>query len=328
MPTKTSNHLLQEVMNIFKERSMIHPEIGEMTNSVFEILRNKIYNWTGIFFIDEKKYLLEARITKRLIELGSISFETYITRLNNNDFLQTELPKLFSSITINETYFFRCQEHIDSFRQIIIPDLISHKHKNHLEKKITIWSAGCSSGEEAYSLAIILKEEIQPLYPDIEFEIIATDLDEKVLSVAQKGLFSEYSIRHIPATYFSKYFHKIGSSFQLSNEICSMVQFSPLNLYNQDDWIKLPLLDCIFCCNVLIYFDEQSKKNVIHSFYKQMSEVGYLFVGYSESLYGIEHLFARNYELNSLAYKKNTTNQFNALTKSSKLYEFNSNKSY
>jgi len=328
MPTKTSNHLLQEVMNIFKERSVIHQEIGEMTFSVFEILRSKIYNWTGIYFINEKKYLLEARITKRLIDLGSISFESYITRLNDSDFLHSELPKLYTAITINETYFFRCQEHIDTFRQIVIPDLIFHKQKSTLDKKITIWSAGCSSGEEAYTLAIVIKEEIQPLYPDIQFEIIATDIDEKVLSVAKKGLFSEYSIRHIPATYFSKYFQKEGSSFQLTNEILSMVNFAKLNLYNQEEWIKLPLLDCIFCCNVLIYFDEQSKKNVIHSFYKQMNEIGYLFVGYSESLYGIEHLFARNYELNSLAYKKNTTNQFNALTKSSKLYEFNSNKPY
>lgn len=324
MQTKTTNHLLQEVMNIYKERSMIHHEIGEMTFSAFEILRRKIYNWTGIYFINEKKYLLEARITKRLVELGSISFETYITRLNDSDFLQTELPKLYTAITINETYFFRCQEHIDTFRQVVIPDLIFQKQKNTLEKKITIWSAGCSSGEEAYTLAIIIKEEIQPLYPDIEFEIIATDIDEKVLSAAQKGLFSEYSIRHIPAIYFSKYFHKVGSSFQLTNDILSMVRFTQINLYNQQEWIKLPLLDCIFCCNVLIYFDEQSKKNVIHSFYKQMNEIGYLFVGYSESLYGIEHLYSRNYELNSLAYKKNESNPYTDSTKNRTMYESNS----
>jgi len=324
MPTKTSNHLLQEVMNIFKERSIIHQEIGEMTYSVFEILRSKIYNWTGIYFINEKKYLLEARITKRLIELGNISFEAYITQLNDPVFLQNELPKLYTAITINETYFFRCPEHIDTFREIVIPDLIFHKQKNSLEQKITIWSAGCSSGEEAYTLAIIIKEEIQHLYPHIEFEILATDIDEKVINVARKGLFTEYSVRHVPAVYFSKYFHKEGSSFQLSEDIRSMVRFTTLNLYNQEEWRQLPLLDCIFCCNVLIYFDEQSKKNVIHSFYKQMNVLGYLFVGYSESLYGIDHLFARNYELNSLAYKKNETNLFKDSTNSRNLYEVNS----
>lgn len=328
MPTKTSNHLLQEVMNIFKERSLIHQEIGEMTLSVFEILRSKIYNWTGIYFINEKKYLLEARITKRLIELGNISFEAYITRLNDTEFLHTELPKLYTAITINETYFFRCPEHIDTFREIVIPDLVYHKQKSSLEKKITIWSAGCSSGEEAYTLAIILKEEIQPLYPEFHFEIIATDIDQKVLNVAQKGLFTEYSIRHIPAMYFSKYFQKEGSSFQLSKEILSMVHFTPLNLYNLDEWRKLPLFDCIFCCNVLIYFDEQSKKNVIHSFYKQMYEIGYLFVGYSESLYGIDHLFRRNYELNSLAYKKNESHQVQSTSNSRNLYEFKSRLPY
>ena len=325
MPTKTSNHLLQEVMNIFKERSMIHQEIGEMTYSVFEILRSKIYNWTGIYFINEKKYLLEARVSKRLLEIGNITFEGYVTRLNDIEFLQSELPKLYSAITINETYFFRCPEHVDTFREIVLPDLIFHKQKNNLDKKVTIWSAGCSSGEEAYTLAIIIKEEIQPSYPDIEFEIIATDIDEKVLNVARKGLFTEYSIRHVPAMYFSKYFQKEGSSYQLTEEILSMVRFTPLNLYNREEWLKLPLLDCIFCCNVLIYFDDQSKKNVIHSFYQQMNEIGYLFVGYSESLYGIDHLFARNYELNSLAYKKNETSQYNDLKSSQKTYAYNSN---
>lgn len=325
MTLQTSNHLLQEVMNIFKERSMIHQEIGEMTNSVFEILRSKIYNWTGIYFINEKKYLLEARITKRLIELGNISFEAYTSQLNDPVFLHDEMPKLFTAITINETYFFRCPEHIDTFREIVIPDLIFHKQKSTLEQKITIWSAGCSSGEEAYTLAIIIKEEIQHLYPHIEFEIIASDIDEKVLNVARNGLFSEYSVRHVPAIYFSKYFHKEGSSFKLTEDIRSMVRFTTLNLYNQEDWKQLPLLDCIFCCNVLIYFDEQSKKNVIHSFYKQLNMIGYLFVGYSESLYGIDHLFTRNYELNSLAYKKNESIQLKDFVKSRNLYIENSN---
>ena len=311
MIKKTPNHLLQEVLNIFKERSTIHQEIGEMSVAMFELFRSKIYEWTGIYFINEKKYLLESRITKRLVELGLYSFEEYVVKLDDAKFLEVELPYLYSAITINETFFFRCPEHIDTFVKVVIPELILHKQQNDIEQKITVWSAGCSSGEEAFTLAIVIKEELQPLYPNVIFEILATDIDEKVLKSARRGLFSEYSIRHIPAVYFSKYFQKIGSQYQIDAEICSMVQCFSLNLYDKTQWEAIPKVDCIFCCNVLIYFDENSKREVLTGFYYQMEEIGYLFVGYSESLYGIDSLFIRHYSLNSLAYKKNelTTNK-------------------
>jgi len=309
MYKKSDPHLLQEVVSIFRARSTTNQLIGGMNEIEFETIREKIYNWTGIYFLDEKKYLLEARIVKRLTMLQYTTFKEYAKQLENETFLETELPFLYTAITINETYFFRCMEHLDSIQNFIIPELVREKNLHSKEKKIKFWSAACSSGEEAYTLAIIIKEEIAPHYPDFEFEIIASDIDTSILSKAKTGLFTEYSIRHIPAVYFQKYFSKQGSQYKIDDEIVQMVRFFSMNLYNEIEWKEVHNIDCVFCCNVMIYFDQESKKKVLLRIYDSLEQVGYLFVGYSESLFGIENPFSRNYMLKSLGYKKEERNR-------------------
>ena len=269
----------------------------------FEIWRKYIYDNTGIYFQDNKKYLLESRLQKRITHLGLKSFEGYFDFVKTNPSGTSEIKYLYEAITINETFFFRNQPQLDALVSTVLPEIIASKEKLGREK-IRIWSAACSSGEEAYSVAMMIQDIIKPKYPAIEFEIVGTDISNAVIDTARRGSYKEYSVRNTPVYYLKKYFKINGASFELDPKIKSMANFKLLNLYDDISMRTMINFDIIFCANVLIYFDQASKIKVINHLYNSLYKDGYLFIGYSETLHGISRAFKLISFPKTIGYKK------------------------
>lgn len=272
-----------------------------MNERMFEEYRQYIYKLTGILFTETKKYLLEGRIGKRLTVNNMKSFEQYLDFIKNPATAQTELPALYEAITINETYFFRSEQQVEAMEKILIPEILKKKVNPGVFK---IWSAASSTGEEAYTMAMVINEKIKPMFPNTQFQIIGTDINNAVIDSARKAVYREYAVRNVPPPYMQKYFVKNGDFYHLSDTIRRMVQFNYLNLYDSPSMKQMQSFDVIFCCNVLIYFDLASKQQVVASLYDALNKGGYLFIGYSESLHGISKAFELVHLPRALAYQK------------------------
>ncbi|HVN18406.1 MAG TPA: protein-glutamate O-methyltransferase CheR [Dongiaceae bacterium] len=252
-------------------------------------IRDLIYQVTGIFHPDTKLRLLADRCIRRMQEIKAESFREYFEQLTIKATRQTELVALLNEITIGETSFFRNHPQLEALRQIIIPKIVSAKA--HLTvRHLRIWSAGCSTGEEPYTLSMVLQEEAE-LLKGWNTEILATDLNERSLFHAQKGLYGSYSTRHVTRHYLDRYFLRAGGQLQVTPAVQSAVTFSRLNLCDDARITFMKGMDLIFCCNVLIYFDIASKQRVIEHFYSNLLPHGYLFLGQTESLYGVNDKF-------------------------------------
>ncbi len=260
-----------------------------LSQNYFEIWRKFIYNSTGIYFQDNKKYLLESRLKKRFSFLGLNSFEEYFTYVNNNSG-SNELKYLHEAITINETFFFRNQPQFDALISTILPEIISAKDKIG-KNKVRIWSAASSTGEEAYTISMLISELIKPKFPKFEFEIVGTDISTGAIETARKAIYKEYSIRNMPAYYLKKYFRASPHGYEIDPKIKNMASFKLLNLYDDFSMRTMINFDVIFCANVLIYFDQNSKIKVVNHLYNSLLKGGHLFIGYSETLHGISKAF-------------------------------------
>lgn len=275
----------------------------EMPVEIFRQWREFIYTKTGIYFQDNKKYLLESRLMRRLLHLKLSSYDDYLNFITNTPHGRYELRYLFDAITINETFFFRNQAQLDALVLKVIPEIISVKNELN-QKKIRIWSAAVSSGEEAYSIAMMINDLISNKYPEYEFEILGTDISHTALEAAVRGIYSEYSVRNVPVQFLKRYFRKTDNYFEISPIIKAMVDFRFLNLYEDLSMIGVNNIDVIFCANVLIYFDQNSKIKVINNLYRSLNKNGYLFIGYSESLHGISKAFRLISFPKTVGYKK------------------------
>ncbi len=274
-----------------------------LSTKSFESWRKYIYDSTGIYFQDNKKYLLESRLQKRISYLGIESFEKYLDFIKFNPAGTSEVRYLYEAITINETFFFRNQPQLDALVTTVLPGIISAK-QNMGKNKIKIWSAASSSGEEAYSIAMVINDLIFPKYPNIEFEIVGTDISNAVIDVARRASYKEYSVRNTPVYYLKKYFKSNGHSFNLDTKIKDMAYFKLLNLYDDLSMRTMISFDVIFCANVLIYFDPCSKVKVVNHLYNSLTKDGFLFIGYSETLHGISKSFKLTSFPKTIGYKK------------------------
>ncbi len=273
-----------------------------LTDDLFKQLRTYIYERTGIFFADNKKYLLESRVNRRLAALDVDSFGGYYRALTNGA-ATIELPHLINAITINETFFFRNEPQFAALQDYILPELISRAVANGTDT-LRIWSAAASTGEEAYTIALILKEKFQPRFPSMKFEILGTDINTQVLDIAKRGLYREYSTRNIPKEYLQKYFRGDADKFHLCQEVRNMVEFRQLNLFDKISMKLMRGFDVVIAANVLIYFDFNSKQSVVSSIYNSLNKGGYFFVGYSETLYGLSQAFKPVHFEKAIAYRK------------------------
>lgn len=266
-------------------------------------VRDLVYQVAGIFHPDNKLSLLLDRCKRRMKEAKAPTLHEYYACLTTRPTRHAELVALLNEITIGETCFFRNEAQLDALRQVVLPKIIEAKAKVPF-RRLRIWSAGCSTGEEPYTLKILMLEEAQRRLKDWSVEILATDLNENSLEHAKIGRYSSYSTRNLTPYYRQKYFTPVEDQLQLQAAVRSGVSFSRLNLSDNSRMIFMKSLDIIFCCNVLIYFDVSSKRRVIQHFYNNLLPHGYLFLGHSESLYGVNEDFRLVHLPRATAYVK------------------------
>jgi chemotaxis protein methyltransferase CheR len=276
------------------------PKLSEET---FVMLRDFIYSKTGIYFPEKKKYLIEGRLVKRLQVLKLEHFEDYLHLLKYGQQKESEFEFLCNMVTINETFFFRNDAQIDAFQQKFADEVIEAK-KAYNNRTLRIWSAACSSGEEPYSFAMLYLEHLKPRYPDLRIEIVGTDINTAVLDMAQKGEYNQYAIRSTPKLYLNKYFDQSNGVYRLKQEVKQLVRFEYINLIDREKMRRMMHFDFIFCANVLIYFDEKAKIQVVGDLFNSLNRGGYLFIGFSEMLHRISTAFKLVSIPKTTAYKK------------------------
>lgn len=268
----------------------------------FEQLRDFIYNICGMYFHTTKKYFLESRLTRRMEATGAKTYQDYYLLLKSPRGSE-ELKFLMDEITTNETYFFRNVPQLAALENKLLPEIVETKNKMGF-RKLRIWSAASSSGEEAYTMAMILLEKRATLLKDWIIEIVGTDINETVIAQAKEGVYNAYSVRNIPDMYKRKYIREDNGKFILSPDVKKFVTFNKLNLYEDSKMIFMKSFDFIFCANVLIYFDTASKSKVVQHFYNNLQPYGYFFVGQSESLHGVNDKFKTVHFPGGFGYKK------------------------
>ena len=276
---------------------------GSPPNPHLVRIRDLIYQVAGIFQPDNKLRLLEDRCGKRMQVLGVNTLKEYYDCLTTKPIRQAELVALLNEITIGETCFFRNQPQLDALRNIVLPKIVEARAKLPV-RNLRIWSAGCSTGEEPYTLSMMMLEETAERMKGWTFEIMATDLNERSIAHAKHGAYGAYSTRNLPPFFRQKYFTARGEDLLVTPEARARVTFNRLNLSDDARMAFMKGLDIIFCCNVLIYFDVTSKRRVIQHFYNNLLSHGYLFLGHSESLYGISDDFRLVHLPSTTAYAK------------------------
>ncbi len=267
----------------------------------FELLRDLVREKGGIYFQSSKQQYFTRRLRRRMEVLGCRELREYYDILVA-DTSNQEISELLNILTTTETYFFRNTQQLQSFEKEFIPTLLQRKRESGVSH-IHIWSAGCSSGEEPYTLAMLLLETI----PDIEqwrISIVATDMNTEVMEKAREGVYSMRSLRDTPRRYKIKYFTQEDDVYRIHEQVKNMVSFRTSNLVVPEDTALIQNVDCIFCRNVLIYFDVETCRNVVHMFYERMARKGFLFLGHSESLYRITTIFKLLKLQHSLVYYK------------------------
>ena len=266
-------------------------------------IRDVIYRAAGIFHPDNKLRLLLDRCGRRMKELKVQTLREYSECLTTHPDRQAELVALLNEITIGETCFFRNRPQLDAWRRVVIPNILQAKSKLPL-RRLRIWSAGCSTGEEPYTLRMLLMEDAATQLKDWSSEILATDLNERSLAQAQEGIYGSYSTRHVSPDYRNKYFIPQEDRLEVNTSARANITFSRLNLSDDSRMTFMKSMDAIFCCNVLIYFDLASKRRVIQHFFNNLLPHGYLFLGHSESLYGVNDDFRLIHLPGATAYVK------------------------
>ncbi len=260
--------------------------IRPVTDREFALFQKLIYSKAGIHLTPAKKALLEARLTRRLRELGLQTFEEYYHQALESS---EELVALLNRIATNETHFFREPKQFEFVEKQIIPAWQAQSHAANGSRHIRVWSAACSTGEEPYSIAMMLLDHFPP-GSGWDFEIFASDISTRVLGAATDAVWPIAKASEIPQDYLKKFMLK-GSGEQsgkmkASAELRAAIHFQRLNLNDEHDAVAGPF-DMIFCRNVLIYFDAQSRARVIQRLVNQLAPDGFLFIGHAESLTNI-----------------------------------------
>jgi len=268
-----------------------------LVDSTFKEIRDYIYEKSGIYIADNKKYLVENRLSRILREKRLNSFEEYLDLLRFRPDT-AELNRLFDAITTNETYFFREAEQFHVLSDEILPKLLAQKKGS---KNVRIWSAACSTGEEPYTISMLMMEKMLNAK---QFEIYASDISEGVLNSAKRAVYNSYSVRNIPEPYLKKYFSNSDQSYALKPSVKNTVRFMCVNLVDDKKLRALRGMDVIFCRNVLIYFDSRAKQKAVSNIYNSLNPGGYLFIGSSESLHNVTRAFRPNVINKVIAYQK------------------------
>ncbi len=255
--------------------------LDTLNDADFERFRKTIYDESGITFSATNRPILDSRIKEILREKKLDSVDDYYKLITSD---HEEMKRMLDAVTTNLTRFFRNQPHFDALEKYVIPHVLEEKKKTG-DKTVRVWSAGCSTGEEPYTIAMLLKRILPVGY---DFQVTASDISLKSLMVGQSGFYADNKVDGIPPDYLSQYFTKSAGGYQVNKEIMSKVKFDYHNLKNDSGMRNL---DVIFCRNVMIYFDEPAQLVVLNRFWNSMASHSYLFIGHSESLFGMDTKF-------------------------------------
>lgn len=273
-----------------------------MNPQQFKTMAKIIYDRSGIHFPDTKKYIIESRLSHRISELEMNDFDQYIAYLTMGPYQMEEFQEMFNRITINETSFFRNESQLDVFEKQILPQILDARAKT---KRLRIWSAACSTGEEPFTIAMLLHRTLGVRLSDWHIEILGTDISEKALDVANSGTYTSYAVRTTSNLMKNRYFKEDGRQFILDETIRSMVNFEKHNLKDRLAAKRHGTWDVIFCRNVLIYFDDDMKRDVVSMFENQLAADGTLFIGHSERIKSLTEDFTQLQIPQGFCYQKN-----------------------
>ncbi|MEW6669070.1 MAG: protein-glutamate O-methyltransferase [Thermodesulfobacteriota bacterium] len=260
-----------------------------MSHKTFSRLAAFIHSELGIKMPDMKRPMLQGRLQKRLRHLGIASFDDYAEYFFSPEGMKREVPHLIDAVTTNKTDFFREPRHYDILVRVVLPCMVESRSMG-VPRRLNVWSAACSTGEEPYTLAMVLSEFGERI-PGFRFCILATDISSKVLEEAMRGIYEEERIEPVPPVMRKKYLLRGKGDnkglVRIVPELRSLVRFQRLNLMDKDYGIRDPM-DIVFCRNVIIYFDRPTQSKVLNSLVGHLKPGGYLFMGHSETLNGLE----------------------------------------
>ena len=263
----------------------------ELSDQEYHEIANFVHQASGINLLDGKKELMRARLSKRIKALGYNNFKVYFSHVIN-DSTGEEMVFLLDALATNLTSFYREPQHFQFMVKNLLPTWENEKKAKN-SKRLRIWSAACSSGEEPYTIAMEVLEN-SSYFAQGDFKILATDLSTKVLNIARQGVYGPENVKTIPANVLQKYFIKgaggrSGTTYKVNDQVRNIIAFRRFNLMD-----PLPFkgpMDLIFCRNVMIYFDKETITKLVEKYYNVLSHGGHLFIGHSESLSGLTHRF-------------------------------------
>ena len=276
-----------------------HPEL-KLTDAEFRLFTDFLRSRCGLDFDEDTRYLVEKRLARHIQEADIGSFASYLYQLRSGPNAEDELAKIIDILTTNETYFFRERSQLAALVEEIIPEMLSRQLTSR--RPISIWSAGCSSGEEPFSVTIMGIEA--GLVPGRDFRVYASDISRTVLRRARRGVYREASFREADDSTRQRYFAQKGGLTRISDSIKRHVDFVHMNLLDSSKVALLGTMDVILCRNVIIYFDLETKKQVMKTFHDKLRPGGYLLLGHSESLMNVTNDFELKHLSRDLVYRR------------------------
>lgn len=264
----------------------------------FRLLRDLVNEFCGIRFPDDMMFVMERRLKERIQSLGVKDFGEYYHYLRYHPDARAELERAVDVLTTNETYLFREEYQLRAFQREVLPLLQEREKKS---RRLSVWSAGCSTGEEVYTVAILIRES--GLFDGWDVRVVGNDISRRVLQVARRATYGTASFRAMPERY-ANYFNHTSQGRTVVPEVREMCHFAHLNLLDHNRFSVVGSVDAIFCRNVLIYFDTHSRRRVIQAFYERLQPGGYLFLGHSESLLNVSTAFELVHLSSDLVYRK------------------------
>lgn len=266
----------------------------------FRLLRDLVNRYSGMHFDDASMFVFERRLRDRLRALHLGDFTAYYHYLKYHPAAPSELEDAVDALVTNETYFFREEYQLRAFRNDLLP-AIRARALERGGKRVVLWSAGCSTGEEAYTLAILVARS--GLFDGWDVRVFGNDISRRVLAVARRAVYPASSFRAMPPEY-AEFFVEDADGMRVAPRIRAMCQFGQINLLDRDKSALLGRVDAIFCRNVLIYFDAESRKKVIDTFYERLHPGGHLMLGHSESLLHVSTAFELAHLSSDMVYRK------------------------
>jgi chemotaxis protein methyltransferase CheR len=273
-----------------------------MTDAEFRMFCELIKSRCGLHFDEDSRFIVEKRLARRVHECGVGSFAAYHMLLRDASSGDAEFSSVVDALTTNETYFFRELGQMRALIDEIVPDLLGRRRAAGLETPISIWSAGCSSGEEPYTIVMLAKEAGLEVGKDVR--VYASDISKTMLHRCRKGIYREASFRDTSAYIRDRYFVTKDGHTRICDEVKDHVDFIQLNLLDRDKIALLGAMDVILCRNVIIYFDLETKQRVIETFHDKLKPGGYLLLGHSESLINVSSAFELKHLTRDLVYRR------------------------